>query len=278
MVPAPPQTPPAAAAPAPAPFLEVAVASAVAAFLALTYLDARQLRALRLRAPPPALAGELGGEKHARARRYRLAAWRLGFLRRTCRLGEALIALGAGALPRLWALAGAVAAPGSAAAFGEPARAAAFALLLVAAAALLELPWALYATFVVERRHGFSAATPAVFAADALKTLLLASLCAPPLAAAATWALRGGGGSDGGGVLAATLWLAALLLAASLAWAFLWPVLVAPLFSEIAPLPPGPLRAAIEQMAHAAGQPLAHIDVADGSRRSTRSGGVHGGF
>ncbi len=48
---------------------------------------------------------------------------------------------------------------------------------------LIDLPFSLYKTFVIEEKFGFNKTTPAVFAADLLKTLALALLLGTPLLA-----------------------------------------------------------------------------------------------
>lgn len=52
----------------PLPYLEIVVGLAVAVHLLHSWLDLRQLRQLQARAPPPALAGEFGGEKYLKVR------------------------------------------------------------------------------------------------------------------------------------------------------------------------------------------------------------------
>jgi STE24 endopeptidase len=89
-----------------------------------------------------------------------------------------------------------------------------------------------------------------------------------------------------GGVVAM---LAALLFFASVRWAprwwwvwgwvafsvlsvflaFLWPILVAPLFNRFEPLPPGSLRARVTELADRAGVEVGEVLVVDASRRST---------
>ncbi len=163
------------------PYLELAVAFAVGAHLARSYLDLRQLRELQKRAPPPALEHEFPHDKFCKIRSYALDKWRLRFLHRTCQLGQALIVIGAGALPRLWA---AVGGCGWAQGGGEVAQSVLFALAALAAAAAAELPWSWYGAFAVEQRHGFNTMTQVSGASACGVTGLIggaaASVCSSP--------------------------------------------------------------------------------------------------
>ncbi|KAI8462381.1 MAG: peptidase family M48-domain-containing protein [Monoraphidium minutum] len=257
----------AAAAAGPPPYLEVAVGLAAAAAVGRAVLDLRQLAAISRPAPPPALAGEVCGEKYAKIRGYSLDKWRFGFLRRTYRLGETLILLGSGALPALWSAAGA--APGARG--SDARRGATFAVLVGGGAAALELPWSCFRTFVLEQRHGFNNTTRAVFVADLLKRAALALLLVPLLAAAAAAALRGGGPWA-----PLLLWAVGAAAAAAAAWAH--PLLVAPLFNSFEPLPQCSLRGAVEQLARRLHFPLAQVYRVDGSRRTAHSNAYIYGF
>jgi STE24 endopeptidase len=82
-------------------------------------------------------------------------------------LGTAELLLGY--LPWSWALAGrVVAAVGGGA--GEIRQSIAWVLLMGMFSMVLELPWGVYTTFVLEARHGFNKTTAATFVADLLKS------------------------------------------------------------------------------------------------------------
>jgi STE24 endopeptidase len=66
-------------------------------------------------------------------------------------------------------------------------------------------------------------------------------------------------------------WIAAAGLAGGLAviWIWVWPVAVAPLFNDFEPLPPGPARAAVLELADRAGVEVENVYSVDASRRSS---------
>jgi STE24 endopeptidase len=143
--------------------------------------------------------------------------------------------------------------------------------VLALARALLGMPFAAWFTFVLEGRFGFNRTTPATFAADRLKGLVLAVVLGGPLLAAVLWLFTAAGN-------AAWLWAWALGGAALLALQFVAPAWIIPLFSRFTPLPPGPLRDSILAYGRAVGFPLAEIQVVDGSRRSTKANAYFTGF
>jgi STE24 endopeptidase len=59
---------------------------------------------------------------------------------------------------------------------------------------VLDLPFSLYHTFVVEERFGFNRSTPAVFVTDLLKNALLLVIIGGPLIALALWIMEASGG------------------------------------------------------------------------------------
>lgn len=54
----------------------------------------------------------------------------------------------------------------------------------------------------------------------------------------------------------------------AVAWVWLWPVVVSPLFNRVEPLPPGPARAELERIADRAGVEVEGIYTEDASRRT----------
>ena len=71
-------------------------------------------------------------------------------------------------------------------------------------------------------------------------------------------------------------WLAFSVLSAALA--YLWPVVVAPLFNRFEPLAPGPLRQRVLTLADEAGVDLGGVFVIDASKRSTAENAYVAGF
>lgn len=146
----------------------------------------------------------------------------------------------------------------------------AFLGLLFLGSHLIQLPLSIYSTFVLEERFGFNRTTPATFASDQFKSLLLAALIGLPLAAGILWIF--------GHVPLAWLWAWLFFTVVQLFLMFLAPTLILPLFNKFEPMKDGPLRNEIESMARRCGFPLAEISVMDGSKRSTKANAYFTGF
>jgi STE24 endopeptidase len=126
----------------------------------------------------------------------------------------------------------------------------------------LNLPFALYSTFSIEARYGFNKQTPLGFLGDSLKSLLLLCL----LGGGCLWILLTVMDSLGD-----LWWLYAwgASFALSLFGAWVYPVLLAPLFNRFRPLEEGPLKKDIEALAQKISFPMDGVFVMDASRRSS---------
>jgi STE24 endopeptidase len=136
---------------------------------------------------------------------------------------------------------------------------------------VVDLPFRLYSTFVLETKFGFNKTTPKVFAADMLKTLLLGVMLGGPVIALVIWFFENAGGSAW--LLA---WAGLALFSLSLQYAA--PALIMPLFNKFTPLEDGTLKAAIMQYADDVRFPLSGIYVMDGSKRSSKANAFFTGF
>ncbi len=135
---------------------------------------------------------------------------------------------------------------------------------------LLALPFSLYETFRIEAAFGFNRSTLGTFIADQLKTLLLLLLLGVPLLALVLWFFETQPW--------AALWAWLSVAAFSLLMTWLSPRLIMPLFLRFEPLPSGPLRDAILDLAARLHFPVAEVSVVDGSRRSTKANAFFAGF
>lgn len=97
---------------------------------------------------------------------------------------------------------------------------------------VVDLPFEIYSTFVLEERFGFNKCTPLTFVKDRLKGLALAVLIGAPLMYAILWFFS---------TFHQNGWLYVFLTVAGvqLVLMFLMPVLILPLFMEMIPLPTG---------------------------------------
>ena len=148
-------------------------------------------------------------------------------------------------------------------------------LLFVGALALgstvLELPFRLYSTFVIEERFGFNRMTLKTFWGDRLKGLLLGVVLGGGLLSAIVFFFDRAGG-------AAWLWCWGAATAFVLAVQFVAPTWIMPLFNRFTPLPEGELRDAILSYARSVAFSLEGIFVIDGSRRSAKANAFFSGF
>jgi STE24 endopeptidase len=136
---------------------------------------------------------------------------------------------------------------------------------------IIDLPFELYDTFVIEERFGFNKTTQATFWADQVKGLLLLAVI---------------GGIFGAIVIAffqylgAPAWLWGWIAAAvlSLLLTYLAPTVIMPLFNKFEPLKEGELRKRIMEYAQKVDFPLAEVQVMDGSKRSSKSNAFFTGF
>jgi len=130
--------------------------------------------------------------------------------------------------------------------------------------ALLDLPFELYSTFRIEQRFGFNRMTWRLYAADALKGLLVGALIGLPIAALILW-LMGAAGSTW------WLWAWAAWMGFNLLILVLYPTVIAPLFNKFEPLAEdqyGGLRERVEGLMARCGFAAKGLFVMDGSRRS----------
>jgi len=142
---------------------------------------------------------------------------------------------------------------------------------LLLAQSLIDLPFTLYRTFIIEEKFGFNKTTPSVFAADLLKTLLLALLIGTPLLAAVLWFFEATGSL-------AWLWAWGGVTLLSLLLQYVAPTWIMPLFNNFVPLEEGELKRAIMHYAETVRFPLVGIFVIDGSRRSAKANAFFTGF
>lgn len=127
--------------------------------------------------------------------------------------------------------------------------------------ALLDLPFAVYRTFVIEQRFGFNRTTPRLFVADLVKQTLLMLALGAPLAALVLW-LMGAAGQ----LWWLYVWLVWMGFSLIMLWAY--PAFIAPLFNKFKELQDADLAARIQHLLQRCGFTSDGIFVMDGSRRS----------
>ena len=136
---------------------------------------------------------------------------------------------------------------------------------------ILNTPFAVYDTFVIEQRFGFNKTTPALFITDKLKGWLLTAVIGGGLMALVVWFY-----------LQTTvyfwLWAWALVSVFTLFMAFFYSSLIVPLFNKQKPLDDGELKHQITSHAQQAGFHIDKIYAIDGSKRSTKANAYFSGL
>lgn len=133
------------------------------------------------------------------------------------------------------------------------------------------LPFSVYHTFVLEEKFGFNQTTPKVFAADLVKTVLLAAVIGAPVLAAILWFFQSAGALG-------WLWAWGGVTGFSLLLQYVAPTWIMPMFNKFEPLEDGELRKSIMDYAAEVRFPLTGIYVMDGSKRSAKGNAFFTGF
>lgn len=146
-----------------------------------------------------------------------------------------------------------------------------FAGILLLGAQILEIPFAVYDTFVIEEKYGFNKTTVKTFTLDLLKSWFLSVVIGVPILALVLWFF---------GVVGKSAWIYcwAALTILQLFFTFIAPVVIMPIFNKFTPLEKGELKTAIENFAAKENFKLKGIFKMDGSRRSTKSNAFFTGF
>ncbi len=153
----------------------------------------------------------------------------------------------------------------------EIARGLAFIGSLMFANWLLNLPFKIYSTFVIEEKFGFNKTTAKTFVTDTLKGFALVVLIGFPVMAMIIYIIQ-----NLGEWAFLYAWIAVVIV--SLILTYIAPTVLMPIFNKFTPLENGDLRKAIFDFAKKVNFPLKNIFVMDGSKRSTKSNAFFTGF
>ncbi len=137
--------------------------------------------------------------------------------------------------------------------------------------AVLEMPFSIYNTFVVEERFGFNQTTVKTWLMDLGKTSLLMLILGIPLIAAILWIMNQAG--QYWWLYAWIVWITFSLL---MLWA--WPAFIAPLFNRFSPLEDPSLKSRINKLLQRCGFHSQGVFVIDGSKRSAHGNAYFTGF
>ena len=154
---------------------------------------------------------------------------------------------------------------------GHVGRGLIFAGILFVLLFLINLPFDIYDTFVIEEKYGFNRTTVRTFCLDAVKMLLLSGLFGAMVFSAVIWLFE-----KTGAFAWIYCWLAVSLF--QLLIMYIAPVLIMPLFNRFSPLEDGKLKTEIEQLAHKENFQIQGIYTIDGSKRSSKANAALTGF
>ena len=247
--------------------LTIAFAAFLLAGIAIKFwLASRQIRhvAKHREQVPPAFASTVGLAAHQKAADYTITKTRFGLLELA--FGAAVLLgwtlLGGLDMLNRWLLA-----------WVGPGMLQQLALVtsFVAIGGLIELPFTLYQTFVIEERFGFNKMSLKLWLADLAKSTALGAAIGLPIVALILW-LMGAAGELW------WLWAWAVWMGFNLLLLVVYPIFIAPLFNKFKPLEDETLKARVTELMRRCGFAAKGLFVMDGSRRSAHANAYFTGF
>jgi len=136
---------------------------------------------------------------------------------------------------------------------------------------VVDLPFGIYRTFILEARFGFNQMSWRLFIADVLKQGLLAVAIGAPLLLGVLWLMTAMGAYWW--LYVWTFWMVFNLLVL-----LLYPTLIAPIFNKFLPLDDEGLKARVDALLERCGFRSSGLFVMDGSKRSAHGNAYFTGF
>jgi STE24 endopeptidase len=241
----------------------VALVLATATRLWLAARHVRHVRANREQVPT-AFSSDIDLAAHRKAADYTGAKTRLSAAAILFDAAVLLALTFGGVLQWLYDVAGTLFA-------NEILRGTAFIAMLILLTSVIELPFGLYRTFVIEARFGFNKMTFRMWLADLIKQAVVAALMGLPLVLAVLWLMDKAG--DLWWLYVWLVWMAfnTLVLA-------IYPTFIAPLFNKFSPMQEGEMKSRIERLIQRCGFTSKGLFVMDGSKRSSHGNAYFTGF
>jgi len=136
---------------------------------------------------------------------------------------------------------------------------------------LLEAPFSIYRTFVIEARFGFNKMTFKLYLLDALKGILIGAVLGLPLLFGVLWLM---------GRMGEYWWLYVWMVwvVFNLLILFIYPSFIAPLFNKFSPMQDEAMKSRIESLLAKCGFTAKGLFVMDGSKRSAHGNAYFTGF
>lgn len=229
-----------------------------------TYLSFRQYKLCKKTPRVPAEVSAITDqETFSKARLYQLDKSKFGFYAGIWNQLESTLVLILGGFPFFWSLCEQWAAK-----FGFGGNELVVTSLFIVVGSLIstvvDLPWSIYFTFVIEQKHGFNKQTAGFFAKDRVKKFFLMQMIIVPIMAGIVQIIK-----LGGDYFFIYLWFFTLVV--SVVMSVVYSDFIAPLLDKFTPLPAGDLRIKIEELAASIHFPLKNLFVVEGSKRSSHS-------
>ena len=143
--------------------------------------------------------------------------------------------------------------------------------ILILLSQIIEIPFSIYNTFVIEEKYGFNKTTVKTFISDIIKSLLLLIIIGVPILALILLFF-----SETGKLAPLYLWIVITLFQIFLI--FIAPYVIMPLFNKFYPIEEGELKDAIENYVKKENFKIKGIFKMDGSKRSTKTNAFFTGF
>jgi len=144
-------------------------------------------------------------------------------------------------------------------------------LSMMIISSVLDLPFSLYSTFVIEEKFGFNRTTLKTFVIDMLKGALLSVALGVPLIWVVLWLME-----QAGDFWWLYTWVVLTCFSLFIAWAY--PTWIAPIFNKFSPLEEGETLKRITGLLNRCGFNSDGIFVIDGSKRSSHGNAYFSGF
>lgn len=259
------------------PYLQLSVLFTLAVFLFERWLDNRQLS--RFTSKNAKITDErIPKDVFDKSLSYGADKLSFSMFSGLVRLIEGFFLLYVGWLPYAWDLSEhtfeqrlGLLSPRSGALYRECIVTTGFVLILLLQSTIVDTPFSLYFTFVVEQRHGFNKQTVGRFFKDMIIQLAVTTVIVSPCVSIVISLAR-----LGGQYWSFYVW--AFLFVFQIIMTYIYPEVIAPLFNKYTPLEDGPLKTKIEELAAKVKFPLTKLFVVDGSTRSSHSNAYMYGF
>ncbi len=144
-------------------------------------------------------------------------------------------------------------------------------LIYTLISSLLDLPFSIYSTFVIEEKYGFNRTTVKTFIIDIFKGSLLGLLLGVPLLYVVLWLMEQAGDQ---------WWIYTWIVVSGFSLFMMWvyPTWIAPIFNKFEPLEEGETLNRITSLLNRCGFSSNGIFVIDGSKRSSHGNAYFSGF